>query len=81
MPLRTISAAFLCVWLTLPAVALAQSFDNWVKPDEAPIGSLQPRGRGFSPNSPANVAEQDRLSKYDKRQKRLNLKLDKKLDI
>jgi hypothetical protein len=79
--LRAISASALCVSLTLLSTAPARSFDNWVKPDQAPIGSLQPRGQGFSPDSPANVAEQGRLSKYDKRQKRLNQKLDKKLDI
>jgi hypothetical protein len=65
----------------LPAVAPAQSFNNWAMPAQAPIGSLQPRGQGFSADSAANTAEQKRLSKYDKRQKRLNQKLDKKLDI
>lgn len=81
MSLRVLSLASLSCLITLVATAPARSFDNWVKPDQAPVGSLQPRGPDFSPDSAANAAEQGRLSKFDKRQKRLDQKLDKKLDI
>jgi hypothetical protein len=50
-------------------------------PGEAPIGHVQPRAQDFSANSPANQAEQDRLSTFDARQQKLDEALDKKLNI
>ena len=47
----------------------------------APIGHAQPRAEGFSPGSQTNRAEQDRLSKFDEQQQRLDEMLDKKLNI
>jgi hypothetical protein len=47
----------------------------------APIGHAQPRAEGFSPGSQTNQAEQDRLSKFDEQQQKLDDMLDKKLNI
>ncbi|MDR6661311.1 hypothetical protein J2W51_003897 [Tardiphaga robiniae] len=59
----------------------AETFERWDRPAKAPIGSLQPRGRNFSTNTPANRAEQRRLSRFNASQKRENRKLDDKLNI
>ena len=64
-----------------PTVGFAQSFERWDRPTTAPVGALQPRGSNFSPNSPANRAEQRRLSKFDAKQKKRNRKLDRDLNI
>jgi hypothetical protein len=47
----------------------------------APIGHLQPRAGHFSPRSPAEQAEQQRLSKFDIEQQKLDEELDKQLNI
>jgi hypothetical protein len=47
----------------------------------APIGHVQPEARSFSPNSPANEAEQESLSKADARQQQRDEALDRKLSI
>lgn len=64
-----------------PTAGFAQSFERWDKPAKAPVGSLQPRGSHFSPNTPANRAEQRRLSKFDAVQKRKNRRIDRDLNI
>ena len=46
-----------------------------------PIGHVQPQAKDFSPNSPANDAEQQRLSRADARQEKLDEALDQKLTI
>ena len=48
---------------------------------EAPIGHVQPRAQDFSANSPANQAEQERLSTFDAKQQKLDDALDKRLNI
>jgi hypothetical protein len=50
-------------------------------PAEAPIVQVQPRSKDFSPDSPANEAEQKRLSRFDAKQERLDEALDKNLNI
>jgi hypothetical protein len=47
----------------------------------APIGHLQPRAQQFSSRSPANQAEQQRMSNFDARQQKLDEDLDKSLNI
>jgi hypothetical protein len=47
----------------------------------APIGHAQPHAEGFSPASQTNQAEQDRLSKFDEQQQKLDEMLDKKPSI
>jgi hypothetical protein len=47
----------------------------------APIGHLQPRAGYFSPRSPAEQAEQQRMSKFDVEQQKLDEELDKRLNI
>jgi hypothetical protein len=47
----------------------------------APIGHLQPRAQQFSPQSAANQAEQQQMSAFDARQQRLDVELDKRLNI
>jgi hypothetical protein len=47
----------------------------------APIGHLQPHRGQFSPASPAEQAQQQRMSKFDARQQMLNDELDKQLNI
>ena len=64
-----------------PTAGFAQSIERWDKSVTAPVGSLQPRGSDFSPNTPANRAEQRRLSKFDARQKKRNRKIDRDLNI
>lgn len=64
-----------------PTAGVAQTFERWDRPAEAPVGSLQPRGSGFSSYTPANRAEQRRLSKFDARQRKKNRKLDRDLNI
>jgi hypothetical protein len=50
-------------------------------PGEAPIVHVQPRAQDFSANSPANQAEQERLSTFDAKQQKLDDALDKRLNI
>lgn len=50
-------------------------------PGRAPIGHVQPRAKDFSLTSPANEAEQEKLSTFDAKQEKLDELLDKKLDI
>jgi hypothetical protein len=50
-------------------------------PAGAPIVRVQPRAEDFSPNSPANKAEQNRLSTFDAKQEKLDDTLDKSLNI
>ena len=64
-----------------PTTGFAQSFERWDKPAKAPLGSLQPRSSDFSGKTPANQAEQRRLSKFDARQKKKNRKVDQDLNI
>jgi hypothetical protein len=47
----------------------------------APIGHLQPHAQRFSPASPADQVEQERMSKFDAEQRRLDEELDKRLNI
>jgi hypothetical protein len=47
----------------------------------APMVHVQPRAEDFSPHSPANRAEQRRLSRFDARQQKRDETLDKKLSI
>jgi hypothetical protein len=47
----------------------------------APIGHLQPRAQHFSPRSGAEQIEQDRMSTFDAEQHKLDLELDKSLNI
>jgi hypothetical protein len=50
-------------------------------PGEAPIVNVQLRAQDFSANSPANQAEQERLSTFDANQQKLDDALDKRLNI
>ena len=47
----------------------------------APIGHLQPRAQQFTPNSPADQAQQQMLADQDAQQKKLDEQLDKQLNI
>ena len=64
-----------------PTASFALSFERWNKPATAPVGALQPRGSDFTPNTPANRAEQRRLSKFDARHKKRNRRIDRDLNI
>ena len=48
---------------------------------QAPIGHLQPRSQGVSPNTPGEQAEQQRMSTYDAEQQKLDEQLDRRLNI
>lgn len=78
--LRVASATAIAL-LIIPVAAIGQSSTDWVKPAQAPVGSLQPTAEDFAPGSAANVAEQERLAKEDKQQAIDDKKLDEKLDI
>ena len=47
----------------------------------APIGHLQPHAQGFAPATAAEQGEQDRMSKFDAEQRKLDEQLDKSLNI
>ena len=47
----------------------------------APIGHLQPHTPGFSPASGAEQTEQNKMSKFDAEQRKLDEQLDKSLNI
>ena len=47
----------------------------------APIGHLQPRPQQFTPQSPAEQAEQQQMSTFDAWQRKEDQELDKRLDI
>lgn len=66
---------------TAPTSGFTRSFEPWNRPAKAPIGSLQPRSKDFSAGTPADRAEQRRLSRFDARKKTKNRKLDQKLNI
>ena len=48
---------------------------------QAPIGHLQPRAPHFSPRSGAEQTEQDQMSTFDAEQRKLDMKLDRSLNI
>jgi len=48
---------------------------------QAPIGHLQPRAHQISPGAPAEQMEQQRLSRFDAEQQKLDQQLDKSLNI
>lgn len=48
---------------------------------QAPIGHLQPRALPLSPDSRAEQIEQERMSTFNAEQHRLDVELDKKLNI
>src|SRR5450432_617089 len=50
-------------------------------PGGVPIGHLQPRVQPFSPQSPAEQAEQQQMSTFDARQQKQDEELDKRLNI
>jgi hypothetical protein len=47
----------------------------------APIGHLQPRAQQFTPQSPAEQAEQQQMSTFDAQQQKEDEELDKRLNI
>ncbi len=47
----------------------------------APIGPLQPRAQQFTPNSPAEQAEQQQQAVQDAQQQKFDEQLDKQLNI
>jgi len=47
----------------------------------APIGHLQPHVQEFSPASPADQVEQEKMSKFNDEQRKLDEQLDKRLNI
>jgi hypothetical protein len=47
----------------------------------APIGHLQPRPQPFTPQSPAEQAEQQQMSTFDAWQQKQDEELDKRLNI
>jgi hypothetical protein len=47
----------------------------------APVVHVQPRAKDFYPHSAASEAEQGKLSTFDAKQQKLNVALDKKLNI
>jgi hypothetical protein len=47
----------------------------------APIGHLQPHTQGFSSNFADEQTEQDKMSKFDAEQRKLDEQLDKSLNI
>jgi hypothetical protein len=48
---------------------------------DAPVGHLQPRASEFLPDSAAEKAVQKRESDFDSKEKKLDMELDKKLNI
>ena len=63
-------------------IARANQLTEVPSPPPAPIGHAQPpRAGDFSPSSPANQEEQDRLSTFDAQQQKLDEMLDSKLNI
>jgi hypothetical protein len=50
-------------------------------PGGAPIGHLQPRAQPLVSGSPAEQAEQDKMSTFDAEQQREDEELDKRLNI
>ena len=47
----------------------------------APIGHLQPRAKQFTPQSPAEQAEQQQMSTFDAQQQKQDEELDRRLNI
>jgi hypothetical protein len=48
---------------------------------QAPIGHLQPRAPHFTPRSGAEQVEQDQMSTFDAEQHKLDVELDRSLNI
>jgi hypothetical protein len=81
--LGVIAAALIvtCAIVSCSIIARADPLRGAANPLPAPIGHAQPRASDFSPSSQAEQAVQDRLSAFDAEQKRLDVILDKKLNI
>ena len=48
---------------------------------QAPVGHLQPRAPQFTPNSGVEQGEQDQMSNFNAEQHKLDVELDKSLNI
>ena len=82
--MRSLIPAMLVVAGTIAfgsVIARANQLTEAPSPLPAPIGHAQPRAEDFSPRSPTNQEEQDRLSTFDAQQQKLDEMLDKKLSI
>jgi len=73
----------------LASILISSSMTAWAGPLEtapplaaaAPTVQVQPRAEDFNRHSPANRAEQKRLSRFDARQEKLDKALNNKLSI
>ena len=78
-PLTLATAILAGVLISSSATVLAGQ--HAVPAAPAPTVDVQPRAGDFSPNSPANKAEQNRLSTFDAKQEKRDKALDQSLNI
>lgn len=84
MPARSLAAAVFAAALLVSSAASADPFGQQPRPlsvPQAPIGHLQPRAQPLAPNAGAEQVEQDRMTNFDAKQHKLDMELDKSLNI
>jgi hypothetical protein len=82
MPSRLLAATIFAAAVFVSADAIAAPFGQPpTSIPQAPIGHLQPRARPYSPDSGAEQIEQDRMSTFNAEQHKLDLELDRSLNI
>ena len=82
MPSRFFAVTIFTAAMLAGAVANAEPLSP-IPPSvpQAPIGHLQPRAPHFSSGSGAEQVEQDQMSAFDAKQHKLDMELDKSLNI
>ena len=82
MSSRFLAATIFATAVFISADAIAAPFGQpTVSTPPAPIGHLQPRAQPLSPRSGAEQIEQDRMSTFDAEQHKLDMELDRSLNI
>ncbi|MBR1125257.1 hypothetical protein JQ628_27305 [Bradyrhizobium lablabi] len=84
MASRFLVATAFSAALFVSAAATADPLGQPQRPSsvpQAPIGHLQPRAPTFTPNAGAEQEEQDKMTNFDAEQHKLDMELDKSLNI
>jgi hypothetical protein len=84
MPKRSLAVTVFAAAVLASAAASADPLGQPPRPlsvPQAPVGHLQPRTQPLAPNNGAEQVEQDRMTDFDAQQHKLDVELDKSLNI
>lgn len=84
MPKRSFAVTVFAAVLLVSTAATAYPLGQPPRPlsvPQAPVGHLQPRAQPLAPDAGAEQVEQDRMTNFDAKQHKLDMELDKSLNI